>query len=109
MLGLELSRTSDNIDTARQLVASVEIQGSQDYVVKVFAHDQLIASIAEAMFSSDRGSLTEEEIRDAFREIANMIGGNVKGLLGEETDLKLPTFGEAHDALLHTQILLHRA
>ena len=99
MLGLELSPMSPNIDTAHQLVASVEIRGGRHAVVEVFAHDDLMASIAEVMFSSDRGSLSEDEIRDAFGEIANMIGGNVKGGFGAEADLSLPVVGQAHDWL----------
>ena len=99
MLGLELLPISLPIDTARQLVAAVEIRGARHTVVEVFAHDQLMASIAEVMFASDRGSLSEAEIRDAFCEIANMIGGNVKGTYGEEADLSLPIFGSANDCL----------
>ena len=53
------------------------------------------------MFSADCGSLSGEEIRDAFCEIANMIGGNIKGSLAEEADLSLPVIGEAHNRLKH--------
>ena len=99
MLGLDLFPVSPDIDTARQLVASVEIRGVQHTVVEVFAHEHLMASIAEVMFSSDRGSLSEDDVRDAFCEIANMIGGNVKGCFGEEASLSLPIFGSANDWL----------
>jgi chemotaxis protein CheX len=99
MLGLELIPLNPPIDTARQLVASVEIRGTRHSIVEVFGHDHLMASIAEAMFASDRGSLSEDEIRDAFCEIANMIGGNVKGTYGEEADLTLPVIGSANDSL----------
>ena len=101
MLGLELNPISPEIDTARQLVASVEIRGGRHAVVEVFAHDQLMAAIAEVMFCSERGSLSQEEIRDAFGEIANMIGGNVKEVFGEEADLSLPVVGKANDWLDH--------
>jgi len=101
MLGLTLSPIDSEIDTAQQLVASVEIRGERNAAVQVFAHEHLMAAIAEAMFCSDRGSLSEAEIHDAFGEIANMIGGNVKGAFGCEGDLSLtlPTIGEAHDWL----------
>lgn len=101
MLGLELKPIRSDIDIAQQLVASVEISGARHTAVEVFAHDDLMAAIAEAMFCSDRASLSEEEIRDAFGEIANMIGGNVKGVFGsdDELSLSLPTVGKAHDTL----------
>lgn len=95
MLGLDLIPISPEIDSARQLVASVEILGDQHTIVEVFAHDHLMARIAEVMFDSDRGSLSEDDVRDAFCEIANMIGGNVKGCIGEEASLSLPSFGSA--------------
>lgn len=99
MLGLDLFPIEPNDDATRQLVAAVEIRGSRVTVVEVFAHDHLMAAIAEVMFCSDRGSLSEAEIRDAFCEIANMIGGNIKGTFGEEADLSLPIIGEAHGRL----------
>lgn len=99
MLGLPLSPISPQIDTTHQLVASVEIHGTPHAVVEVFAHNDLMTAIAEAMFCSDRGSLPQEEIRDAFGEIANMIGGNVKGSFGDECSLSLPVIGSANDQL----------
>ena len=101
MLGLELTVIGPTINTAQQLVAAVEIRGGRHTVVEVYAHDQLMAAIAEVMFSSDRGSLSGDEIRDAFCEIANMIGGNIKGSFGEKADLSLPVFGQANDWLSH--------
>lgn len=101
MLGLALNPISPDIDKARQLVASVEIRGDRNAAVDVFAHEHLMATIAETMFSADSGSLSESEIRDAFGEIANMIGGNVKGAFRSdgELSLSLPTISEANDAL----------
>lgn len=101
MLGFELTPTRPGKDTARLLVASVEIRGGRNAVVNVFAHEQLLAAFAEAMFCVERASLSEEEIRDAFGEIANMIGGNVKGAFHSEDDLSLtlPTVREAKDLL----------
>ena len=95
MLGLELLPVNPDVDSTRQLVASVEIRGGRNTVVEVFASDELMARIAEVMFQSEHGSLSEGEVRDAFGEIANMIGGNVKGIYGEEADLSLPFVGQA--------------
>jgi len=99
MLGLELNPIYPEIDTTHQLVASIEIHGARHAVVEVLAHHDLMAAIAEAMFCSERGGLSAEEIRDAFGEIANMIGGNVKGSFGDESSLSLPVIGNAYDGL----------
>lgn len=98
MLGLELVPSEPVIGVREQLVASVEIHGEHRTIVEVFAHEHLIASIAEVMFNSDRQALSESDIRDAFCEIANMIGGNVKGCYGGEASLSLPSFGSADDS-----------
>jgi|GEM_PF-438222 chemotaxis protein CheX len=97
MLGLELTPITPDVEAARQLVASVEIRGVRDTIVEVLANEHLMTSIAEVMFSSERGSLSENEIRDAFGEIANMIGGNVKGVAGEEAQLSLPLVAAVED------------
>jgi CheY-specific phosphatase CheX len=104
MLSLELIPLEHETDTACQLVASVEIRGTRKSKVEVFADEHLMGSIAEVMFQSDRGSLSETEVRDAFCEIANMIGGNVKGCFGEEADLTLPEFGQAADSCDHHSV-----
>lgn len=45
-------------------------------------------SIAQRMFGLQR--VSTEEIDDALREIANIIGGNLKGVLGERCVLSTP-------------------
>ncbi len=97
MLGMELNPISPDIDTTNQLVAAVEIHGTRHSIVEIFAHINLMPSLAEVMFASNPGSLSEAEIRDAFCEIANMIGGNVKGWYGEESNLSRPSFDRADD------------
>ena len=97
MLGLELEPIPATVFEPAQLVASVEIHGDQNMIVEVLAHENLLASIAEVMFATDRSSLTGDEIRDAFCEIANIIGGNVKGSLGGESSLSLPKFRMAEE------------
>ena len=99
MLGLELTPVSPDTNECNQMVASVEILGSCHTVVEVFAHEHLMTAIAEVMYAADGASLSEDEIRDAFGEIANMIGGNVKGGFGEAANLSLPTVGKAYNWL----------
>ena len=99
MLGLELQPLEPDVEKARQLLAAVEIRGDRNSVVEVFADDNLMAKIAEVMFNSDRGNLSEGDVKDAFCEIANMIGGNVKGVFGGEADLSLPVLRQAGDLL----------
>lgn len=95
MLGLPLQLIEPQPRPVTPLVmAGVEIRGVQVLMVEILAHEHLTETIAEAMFAADRGSLSHAEIRDAFGEVANMIGGNVKGLLGEDANQSLPFVSE---------------
>jgi len=46
--------------------------------------------IASNMFQLDAGEISDSEIADALGEIANMVGGSVKGMVGGEVVLSLP-------------------
>src|SRR5579871_3746634 len=80
------------------ICASVEIRGKCQWVVEVITDIALAQNIARVMFLSDDGSVTSDEIRDALGEVANMIGGNLKGIMGDEAELSLPT---VHDRWTH--------
>ena len=90
MLGMELTPVDCRFHHPDRLAATVEIRGSRLWIVDVFADEPLRALIAEAMFSTDRDMLSDEEICDAFGEIANMIGGNFKGQFDEDSQLSTP-------------------
>lgn len=90
MAGRELTPVDLELEQANSIVASIEIAGSRRRTVELRANEELAAMMAEAMFGADRASLSLEEIRDAFGEVTNMIGGNVKAHFGEEAQLSLP-------------------
>jgi chemotaxis protein CheX len=90
MLGVELVPSDLDFVICDQMAASIEIQGRVNTTIEVFAHDQLVMIFAEAMFCTECENLTEEEIRDAFGEVTNMIGGNVKAYVEDETQLTQP-------------------
>jgi chemotaxis protein CheX len=46
--------------------------------------------IAACMFQMESADISPDEIADAFGEIANMVGGGVKGMVGVQTALSLP-------------------
>lgn len=52
----------------------------------------------------------DDDVRDAMGELANMIGGNLKGLMPEETCVSTPSvLGEIdHQQLLQTNLCLSR-
>ena len=76
----------------------MHISGAWDGSVFVEATKAHAESAAEAMFASEAGTLSREEVGDALGELTNMVGGNVKGLLGVTTKLSLPSIagGESY-------------
>lgn len=78
--------------------AAVHISGTWNGSVTLSCSRELVRRAAGAMFQADPGELDEAEIRDAFGELANMVGGQVKSLLPEPSQLSLPavSYGEAH-------------
>jgi chemotaxis protein CheX len=75
--------------------ASIRISGDWNAECHVLASDELATRIAEGMFGSEAGDLTEAEILDAMGEVVNVIGGNAKGMVDLDCNLSLPCVGRA--------------
>ncbi len=91
MLGLELTpRSAVLSDWQRHLLASIRISGEWNAILEVSCCESAAKQIAAAMFATDFDSLTDSEIVDSVAEVANMIGGNIKGTVGGESNLSLP-------------------
>ncbi|MDQ1536058.1 MAG: chemotaxis protein CheX [Actinomycetota bacterium] len=78
--------------------ATVHISGSWNGSVILSGSTTLTRRAAAAMFEIAEADLDDADIADAFGELANIIGGNLKCLLPEPSQLSLPTvsFGAAH-------------
>lgn len=75
---------------ADRIVASVAISGEWNGHVVVGATPATARRLAAAMFALDPEAVSDDELADAWGEIANILGGNVKGLLPEPSVLSLP-------------------
>lgn len=78
--------------------ATVHISGSWNGSVILSCSTTLARRAAAAMFEIGEGAIDDGEIADAFGELVNVIGGNLKCLLPEPSQLSLPTvsLGDAH-------------
>ena len=97
MLGIEVAPTPQLDRTKNDLVASVRISGDWEAQLEVRTPVSSARRIASTMFSAHMDDLAEDEVTDALGEIANMIGGNLKGLQDGETRLSLPCVGKDCD------------
>jgi CheY-specific phosphatase CheX len=74
-----------------RLACAVSIDGDWHGRVVVSATLGLASQTASEMFGDELpGAPTERDARDALREIANIVAGNLKPLLGDHNTLGLP-------------------
>ena len=110
MLDLEILAENDReiLPEPGSLQASVRIQGSVDCEIITITSLRLAEDIACAMFDTDVDDVTGDEARDAIGEVANIIGGNIKGLVNTPCDLTIPVVGAANDFPEDTQFEVFR-
>jgi len=100
MLGLSVSFDSDIESIApgdsALLAARVAISGDADTTLTIVCDDNFVRRLASTMYNVDSQTLDDDEIHDAIGELANIVGGNVKGALPGETLLSLPSVGHAN-------------
>jgi chemotaxis protein CheX len=102
MLGLELERADDADGKVgdRTITSCVQITGEWEGAVTIACSSTLAARLASAMFALEPDELDDEMTRDAMGEIANMTGGNVKGVAPGQNTLTLPTVSEGEEGTL---------
>jgi CheY-specific phosphatase CheX len=81
----------------RHLSASVQISGGWDGTVLVSCAEGLARKVAATMFDVEESTTTDDEIRDALGEVANMTAGNVKALVESYCRLSLPMVAEGRE------------
>lgn len=89
MLGLEAAPAGESSEEAAY-VTSVDITGSWEGTVSIAFTRSLARRVTAAMLASDDASPTLAEVNDVIAELANMVGGNVKGLFPGPCQLSLP-------------------
>ena len=95
MLGLDLLETPDAalIEDDGFMQATIKISGVWEAELNIYASVDLATTMASAMFAAAPEDLSDDEVRDAFGEVVNILGGNVKGGVEGECKLSLPCVG----------------
>ncbi|MBI3206321.1 MAG: chemotaxis protein CheX [Myxococcales bacterium] len=68
----------------------VTVSGGWDGAVAVGCSSSLARQLTGAMFQVEPDVVSTDELADAIGELANMIGGNIKGLMPGPSKLSLP-------------------
>ena len=97
MLKMEFEWSPNGVDAPGEesLMAAVRISGRRNATLQIYAPLELARQIARAMFGQSGHPLDEDDVFDAFGEVVNVIGGNLKGLIEQEGNLSLPCVGMA--------------
>ncbi|MEM7677713.1 MAG: chemotaxis protein CheX [Myxococcota bacterium] len=83
-----------NADAAPH-VAHIELTGAYRAEVALQLDAQLTRSAAATMFDLSEDEVTPSHMADTARELANMVGGNMKSLVEQPTQLGLPELTSA--------------
>lgn len=94
MLGLPMYPVYEGLVEHTPLTAHVRISGEWNATVEIATTPNVATLIAAHMFSLAPLSIQTEDLYDALGEVANMVGGNVKGIVNGELDLSLPSVVE---------------
>jgi chemotaxis protein CheX len=74
----------------RLVTGCVTVSGGWEGAISVGCSTALARRLTAAMFETDPDVATTDEVADAIGELANMIGGNIKGLMPGPSQLSLP-------------------
>jgi len=93
MLGfpIDLSAFAEAPATPSSLIGAVEIGGAFDGAVTIECSAAFARKAAAVMFSIAEAEVDSAEMADTLGELANMIAGNLKALVGGGCQLSLPT------------------
>ena len=107
--GLPISDLAGAVDVlaSDNVAADVRVQGNWNARIAIVASKSLARELAGRMFQQDAANVEEADMEDSLCEFANIIGGNLKGIVGEEADLSIPAYypstpSELNEATLAT-------
>jgi chemotaxis protein CheX len=82
--------------------AQIHIAGTWQGVVVLHTSEKLARRIAQVMFNLGSAEPSAGDMQDAFGEVANITGGNIKGFVSEsDAHLSLPAVVQGHDYAVH--------
>lgn len=86
-----------------RIAACVTISGAWNGAVVLETDVAGATRFAASMMDMDEKDLAEEDVRDAFGEIVNVLGGNVKAMLPQPCTLSLPSVARGSDTVLEVR------
>ena len=91
-LGAEINDEFEAAAAQSTCASRVSIHGAWDGLVTLYCNDHLARRFAATMFRIGEQEVSEDDVRDALDEIANIVAGNIKALLPAPSQLSLPEY-----------------
>jgi len=99
----ELAAETEDMQCAGHvLTGCVQVTGEWEGAIVVSCSHKLAVDTTAFMFDMASEEVTSEELQDAVGELANMVGGSIKGLVPGPSRLSLPTVIDGSN--YHTKI-----
>ena len=97
-LQLEAKTTNEpfSLNKDSYMTGRVNISNSWDGIIVVDCSRDLVHKMADKIFGH-LGKISDEDEIDTFKELTNMIGGNIKTHLPQPCNLAIPTVSDAAD------------
>jgi chemotaxis protein CheX len=98
-LQLEAKTTDEpfNLNKESYMTGRIKISDSWEGIIAVDCSKDLIHKMADKIFGH-LGKISDEDEIDTFKELTNMIGGNIKTHLPQPCQLAIPTVSDAVDS-----------
>jgi Chemotaxis phosphatase CheX len=99
ILGLERVRVATEPDfeaVVECLEGRIRITGEWDLELRIICPKPAAELLAAEMFNMSPTEVTTADVRDAFGEAINVIGSNVKSVLGGQSQLSYPRISTIH-------------
>lgn len=95
VLGLDVAGLEQSAAGAAEVATSVDIEGAWTGTIRIALSRRFARMAAASMLACEEMEASAAAVRDALGELANMLGGNVKGLLPGPSRLSMPRVEEA--------------
>lgn len=86
--------TAEILADAGRVSAEVLVEGDWNARISIIASKDLARELAGRMFQQDLDAVGQDDLEDSLCEFANIIGGNLKGIVGQEANLSIPSYHE---------------
>jgi chemotaxis protein methyltransferase CheR len=92
VLGLKIEETGSlNGVAGNEFTTWIRIIGTQNLVVLLRCHERLAQKAASIMFGVEPEQARPDQVSDSMKELVNILGGNLKGMLVKYHFLSMPS------------------